>query len=186
MPTTPALDLDAQRAERRATTGESVPLTFGGTTYRLPPELPLEVFAPFEEVDMDIALLVRASLDAFVSAKKGEEDGSAALVLIDILAANPDLPKEMLEAIRAAARALLGDECYMALIAWKPSVQDTVVLAKGLASTYAVSLGEASASSDSSEDAGQTSSPTSSGSTGSTRRASSRSRKADSSSEPAE
>ena len=162
----PALDLDAAR-EARQREGRGIPpsLKFDGVSYELPVELPVDVFEPLADLNVDVSLLVRMALDAYNGAQDAGESANLALLdtLIDLVVANPKLPTELVDAVKTGARRLLGDDCYEALVAWRPTVGDLAAIAKHLGRQYGVGLGEASPSSDSSGDTETTSKPTSTG-----------------------
>jgi hypothetical protein len=162
------LDLDADR-ERRAAEREGgnkgLPIRMGGRVVAtLPPEFPMDVIEPLRAVDQDLALLLR---QAMMMAQGGDTLNATGLV-IDLLAANPNLPSIFLDTIRECGTRLLGEEGIEALIEYRPSKDDLAALAKGVSRYYGFSLGEASPSSTSPEAGGETSSATSSESTDST------------------
>lgn len=166
----PLFDLTAERAARTEAKTPEV-IRIGDTVVTLPIELPLDVFAPLKNLDVDLALLMRQALN--MASEGGDEQAAATSLVIDLLVSNPNLPRDLIDAIEEVGRRLLGEEGIAALVAFRPAKEDLAVLAKGLFAHYGVGLGEASASSDSSADAGTTSKPTSSGGTGSTPEASS-------------
>jgi hypothetical protein len=124
------VDLNAARAARREARGESLIVTLGAETFRLPPELPLEAITPLAEL---------ADLD-------GTE------------ADNPQALHTIAEKLRAGLSALLCDEplipagehapgCgWLRFLAQRPSLDDQLALWEGVFSYYETSLGEASAS----------------------------------------
>ncbi len=161
------LDLDAARTGRREG-GKKVPsLRISGTRYELPVELPVDVLAPLTEVNMDVSLLIRQVLDARNEAVENGAAANEAILdaVVNMLIANPNLPTELVDAVKTMASRLLGDEGYAALVAYRPTVGDLGAIAKHLGRQYGVGLGEASPSSDSSEGTGTTSNPTSPAST---------------------
>lgn len=159
-------DLQAQRVVRREKTGRKpITLRLNGNTHELPPELPLDVFAPLEALDVDVALLLRLAMER----DEGRDvSGDATNVVIDMLISNPALPKEVLAAIRAMSVALMGQPAYDDLIASRPTAEDLAALGRYLFGKYRVSLPEASGSSELSPTGGPISNPTSSASTEST------------------
>lgn len=180
------LDLDSERQSRAAANevGDGLPVRFGGETIAtLPPECPVDVFQPVVALDIDLGLLFRAAFDAV----KGEADQALAAtdLVVDLLTVNPNLPREAIQAIQQVGKRLLGDDGYAAFVAQRPSPNDIAALAKGVFRFYGLSLGEASAPSDSSEGDGQTSKPTSSAGTDLTPVASSASPETTASSAPA-
>jgi hypothetical protein len=159
------LDLDAERAARREAAAKPVRLRLGGRTFDLPAELPIDVLQPLENLDIDLAMLIRQA----VTLAQGQSDPAAATALVvDLLVANPNLPKSLIDAVRQMGQRLLGEEAYAALVASRPSYHDVAAVAKYLFKSYGVSLGNASGSNGSSETAGATSPVTSNGSTDST------------------
>lgn len=166
--TTPGheLDLDAARAARkREGAGITPSLRLNGQSYELPVELPVDVFDPLVHVDVDVSLLVRMAMDAREAAEKNDENANMAVldVLVDLMVANPQLPVDLVGAVKESSRLMLGEECYAALVAFRPTVADLGAIAKHLFRQYGVGLGEALPSSDSSGDTETTSKPTSSG-----------------------
>ena len=157
------LNLDAHRSAR-AEKKKPPTLTIGNRELVLPIELPLDVLAPLVDLDVDVSFLIREVMNA---RKTGIENASEDLAsaVIDMLVLNPNLPKDVVRAVQAMARELLGGEQYEHLVAQKLSLPDVGLLAKWALRRYGVSLGEASRSSDSSESSGTTSKPTSPGET---------------------
>lgn len=161
--TKPAIgDLDAKRlaraqarAARREAQSETLPIVFGGTVIaELPAEFPLDVLEPIQDINLDIALLVQqAVLNA------NAEDAAQANIdlVVNILAANPDLPKELINAVREIGRRLLGDAGYAAFVAARPTPWDVAALTSDMFSWYGLTLGEAWRSSTSSGVDGETS-----------------------------
>jgi hypothetical protein len=160
-----------ERAAAREGRGEPPQLVFdqvgGPLIVLLPVEVPISVFEPLQEINVDIAFFVKQLFAVWQSQQESDEGGRTAAIgmLTDILVANPDLPVQVLNAGRECLKRLIGDEAYDAFIAMKPSVQDVRDLLTYLAEQYGVGLGEASESTDSSQTNGPTSSPTSDGST---------------------
>ena len=163
-----------ERAAAREGRGDPPELVFdqvgGPLTVLLPLEVPLYVFEPLQEINVDIAFFVKQVFTVWQSQQEGDESGRTAAIsmVTDILVANPDLPIQVLNAGKECLKRLIGDEAYDAFIAMKPSAQDVRDLLTYLAEQYGVGLGEASESTDSSQTDGMTSSPTSDGSTDST------------------
>lgn len=175
MPTFPAvLDLDAKRAERAAWRaaqreghGETLPIRWKGEIIAtLDAEFPLDILAPFKDVNVDIALLVRQAMD-LIAAENVDVQLATADMIVSVIAANPELPHELLAAIEKSARLLLGNGGYDKLLAGRPSREDLGALISHGMEWYGVSLGEASEPSPSSID-GETSPPISNPDTGST------------------
>jgi hypothetical protein len=161
------IDLDAGRAARLEAQPRCPKVRLNGNVHNLPLEVPLDVFSPLKNLDVDFPLLVRTAVDA-VKGQTGDAQAAATSLVIDLLVANPGLPKDMLDAFEQMGRRFLGDAAFEDLMAFRPSKEDLGLLVKGLFTNYGVSLGELSASSETSEDAGTTSKPTSSTTTTST------------------
>jgi len=171
------LDLDEKREQRAAAReGKNEPLEVkagGRVIATLEPEFPLDVLEPLRAVDQDLALLLRQAL----TMAQGGDTLNATGLVIDLLAMNPKLPTIFLDTVRECATRLFGADGVDALIDFRLRREDLAELAKGVASFYGLSLGEASDSSDSPESGGETSSVTSSASTDSTPAVSGRPRK---------
>lgn len=166
------LDLDADRASRAAQRegkGASLPIRFGGEKIAdLPVELPLDVLLPLREIDEDLALMFRTVMQ-MASQQTGEASRmDATNLVVDLLVSNPNLPTVMLDTAAQIGRNLLTVEGYDKFIAQRPSREDIGALIKGVFRYYGVSLGEASAPSDSSDSGGATSNTTSSSTSDST------------------
>lgn len=160
------IDLFGQRAARREASGGDITVRLSAdSVVVLPAELPIDTFAPFLEINLDLAVFLRKVFDAYQAGDKGADLASA---LVDVLIVNPDLPREVLGAVQSGAEALFGVDGYAALVTFRPSPQDIGVLVGALLQKYGVTLGEALGPRESSESAGPTSSPTSDGSTDST------------------
>lgn len=156
------LDLDAERKRRAAQReGQKAdqPIIVGGQTIAiLPVELPIDVLAPIRDMDEDITLLLRSVVKA-AQTESGRADAQA--LFLDLLAANPTLPQNLLDTIQKIARNLLTDAGYQALVAAHPTREDLAYLAGGIMKFYGLTLGESSPSSDSDTGGGTTSSTTS-------------------------
>lgn len=171
--TTPqgVLDLDVARADRakaraaaREGAGDTLAVRFGGKQIaELPAEFPLTVLEPLTAVNVDIAYVIRAASQ--VTAGKGDQRQAGLQLLIDVMAANPHLPVEIIDAVKEMGRRLLSEDGYTALVAQRPTWLDIRDLVKGVLGWYGMSLGEASPASASSPTDGETSRQTSSGST---------------------
>jgi hypothetical protein len=172
------LDLDAARKDRAETRaarhegrGDELPIKLGGQVIAtVGAEFPMSVLEPLTAVNVDIAYLVRAFAQMMDKSNADAQAASIAL-MVDVLAANPQLPAEIIAAVKDMARRVLGDDGYEAFVELQPSPWDCGTLAKGLLDWWGVSLGE-SQPSPPPLDGGETSKPTSNGSTGSTRGAS--------------
>jgi hypothetical protein len=153
-PVPEVFDLDAARIERarlraarREGRGDTQPIRFGGRIIAtLEAEFPLDTLEPFADVDLDLALLVRQAID-MAQAENTDQQLSTLDMIVSVLAANPNLPREVLEAIKEAGRRLLGESGYAALVQGRPTPWDIGALVKNLFSWYGVSLGESSPSS---------------------------------------
>lgn len=158
------LDLDLarkQRAAAREGRREPLPVRIGGQTIAvLPVELPINVLEPLRSLDSDLTLILRSSMDA-MRARDTTAVRDAGEIVVDVLAANPNLPVAVLDTISDVARRLLGQDGLNALMAAGPSTDDLAALSKGVFRFYGVTLGEASAPSGSSTSGGATSNTTS-------------------------
>lgn len=160
------LDLDADRQSRAAAReGRNKPMRirFGGEQIAaLPVEMPLDVLSPLREIDDDLALMVRAVMQAMRA--QGEDVTSMAQateLVVDLLVSNPNLPTTLLNVAAKVGRGLLGDQGYEKYMAQRPSREDIGALVKGVFKFYGLTLGESSAPSDSPGDGGATSNTTS-------------------------
>lgn len=177
VPAVPAvLDLDAERADRaRALAarhegmGSTLPVWFGGQVIaELEPEFAMEVLEPLTTLDVDIAFIVRALVQAAQAGGRDKAIEQAGL-LVDVLVANPNLPAGLISAVKEITARVLGEEGYAAFTAMKPTPWDVRALATGILRWYGLSLGEFLPSESSPEgDGGETSKQTSRPSTGST------------------
>lgn len=154
------LDLDAARAARSATSGRPIPLRFGGRIIcELPPELPVDVLEPLTSLKINTTMLVSRALEAFKSGS-AQQTGLILLdTLIDLMLDNPNLPAELLDAVRAMGQRLMGEAGYQAFVAARPSIGDVVALIKGLRGRYAIRLGEETPSLKTSPDGSTSSTP---------------------------
>ncbi|MFF4777520.1 hypothetical protein ACFY05_32155 [Microtetraspora fusca] len=169
MPYTPeVVDLAAKRAARAAARaakregrGDVLRLQYGDVLIaELEPEFALDVLEPLQDVNVDLALLVRQAL-VMMSATDQETSGMAAIsYVVDVLAANPDLPKELIEAVKEMGRRLLGEAGYAAFVGMRPTPWDVADLISALVGWYGVGLGESSQPTTPSD--GGTTSPTTS------------------------
>jgi hypothetical protein len=154
MATPDVFDMDVSRIERlrvraarREGRGETLVIRFGGEPIaEIGAEFPLDVLEPFADVNLDLALLIRQAIDLSQA-----EDQTAQLstldMLVSVLAANPQLPREFIGAVQEAGRRLLGVDGYAKLVAQRPSPWDVAALLKHLMNWHGVSLGESSSSS---------------------------------------
>lgn len=164
------LDLDAARGERlkaRAARHEgradTKPIRFGGKVIAtLDAEFPISVLEPLTGVNVDIAYLLRAATQMTAADKSQQAVGLD--LMITALAANPQLPREIIEAVKEIGRRILGAEGYEAFCAEQPSPWDIAALTNGCLAWWGVGLGESQPSLPSS-DGGETSKQTSNGNT---------------------
>lgn len=161
------LNLDSLRSARREAAPRTPGLRISGERIPLPPELPLDVLEPLTRIDMDISVLIRQVLDA---RRAGGEQANETMLgaIIDMIVVNPQLPQDLIEAVKEMGRRLLGPAGYELLVGFRPTIADIGVIARYVMTQYGVGLGEASPSSDSSEGTGTTSKPTSKRTTTST------------------
>ena len=154
--TKPAIgDLDAKRlaraqarAARQEAQGETLPIVFGGTVItELSAEFPLDALEPIQHINLDIALLIQQAV-----ANANAEDAARANMelVVNILAINPDLPKELVGAVKEIGKRLLSESGYAAFCAARPTPWDVAALATDMFSWYGLTLGEAWRSSTSS------------------------------------
>jgi hypothetical protein len=134
-----------------------------GISIQAPPGLPIPAFEPLLRVDLDWPLLWRI-VDA-AQAEGGAE--AAGRSVIDFFVGNPNLPRQVVDALIQVLRNLFKDEGFAALVAWAPEPEDMREIASILFEHYGATLGEAFGSSGSSKASGEPSKPTSDGSTGS-------------------
>lgn len=173
---TPGFDLRARRAERAAARAAKregkwagmtqLPLRFGDYTVMLGPEFPLDVLSPLQEMDVDMGLVLRQAIQ-IATAQNAREQLDDFAFLVNIIAGNPNLPTELILAVKKIGRELLGEKGYDALLDERPSPWDIGELVKELMSWYGVGPGESRRSSTPST-GGETSNPISNGSTTST------------------
>lgn len=167
MTTPEVFDITSKRAERaksraakREGRGETLEVRFEGDYIAmLQAEFPVDVLAPLQDINLDLALLVRQVVE--LSATTDATERATLLgTVVDVLAANPDLPAEVIEAIKEMGRRLFGEDGYAMLVSKRPTPWDLGSLATYLMNWFGISLGESSGSSTSSTD-GVTSNSTS-------------------------
>lgn len=148
----PLIDLDAPRRESAHPDG--IPVRFGGQSFTLPAELPLDTLTGLIlDPDLDLpGLLTRLSRST--EATFGKD-------VVDALLDRADLPHTALKAFTNALESLFGVEEYAKFTRLRPSIPDYIRLIKALWSLYGVSLGEAARSLTSPESDGATSKRTS-------------------------
>lgn len=156
MTSAPLIDLDAARRETQYPDG--IPVVLGGERFVLPAELPVEALDPLLSEEMDLAGVLQQVL---ADKPDGADEESIGELVINVLVNRPNLPIQLVQAIKDVFAALFGPEQYERFLAQRPSVPDYLRLAKHLLPLLGVSLGEALGSPDSSESAGETSKPTS-------------------------
>lgn len=167
------IDLDAERETRaaeREVKADTFPIRFGGEVVaHIPTELPLDVLAPLRTLDASITILLRSIVTAMRQTEAAQQRMDAAELIVDVLAATPSLPTDIVEVVTEMGRRLMGTEGLDAFLSKRPSVRDVVTLVTRLAPFYGLTLGESRPSSPSSteEDGsdGETSKPTSLGTT---------------------
>lgn len=161
-PTSPSGDLDARRlaraqarAARQEARGETLPIIFGGTAIaELPAEFALDVLEPLRHVNLDIALVIQ---QAVANATADDAATANLQLIVNILAAHPELPSELITAVKEVGVRLLGPEGYAAFVAQRPTPWDVAALGEIVFGWYGLSLGEALRSSTSSGVGGETS-----------------------------
>lgn len=168
-PDVDVLDLDAERAERqqaraakRGVRGSKLLLRNRGEDIALiEAEFGLDVLEPFTSLaqDVDLALLVRKGID-LAQAQGSEQQIDTLDMIVSVLAANPDLPSELIAAVKESARRLLTPAGYDRLMAQRPTPWDIAALARHLLRWWGVNLGDFSSSSTPTTGGG-TSNPTS-------------------------
>lgn len=152
------------RAAAREGAGETLPVRLGGQVIAvLPSEFPLTVLEPLTGLNVDVAYVIRAASQ--VTAQDQRQAGFQ--LMVDVLAANPHLPVEIIAAVKEMGRRLLGQDGYDALVAAGVTGWDVRDLVKGVLGWYGMSLGESSPSTPSSVNGGETSNQTSNGTTAS-------------------
>lgn len=157
----------AAAARREVTIGPE-PVIFGGQEIAvLPAELPVAVWEPLVAVRY-LPLLLRKLLEA--STGQGSDQAEAMGLVIDVLAAEPALPLDLVEAVREMGRRLLGEDGYAAFAGCAPSPQDVAALARFAWGKYfgGGGLGEFWRGSETASTDSTTSKPTSPASTAST------------------
>ena len=151
----------AARAAKREARGETLEIRDGETLIAvLAPEFPLDTIEPLVDVNLDIALVVEQVVRV-ASAESATQQMASLDLIAQVLAANPNLFRELIGAIKEMGRRLFGPEGYQAFVATRPTAWDVADLAKELMGWYGVSLGESSPASTSSSD-GEMPRPTSS------------------------
>jgi hypothetical protein len=164
-PPLPTFDTPFNLGSRRAKRNERRPqprfVLDDGVEITAPKGLPIPVFAPLLDVNLDLPLLIRAVTTA--QQEGGAE--AAGQMLIDFFIGNPDLPRQVIAAVQQVLRNLFGDDGYAALVAWQPEPEDMRDLATALLRHYGTSLGELSGSSASSKSTGEPPTPISAAST---------------------
>lgn len=159
------IDLDAAR--REAGSPDGIPLTLRDEEFLLPAELPEACLDPLLDERLGLFEAIKQAVE------NDQGGGSVGADVVNLLTARPDLPREVLSAIRGVFALLFGPDEFSRFQSLRPSLPDYLRMIKALTSLYGVSLGEAWRSLASSESDGATSKPTSSSTTTSTPEASS-------------
>lgn len=131
----------AARAARQEARGETLPIVFGGKTIAvLEAEFSLYILEPVQDINLDVALLFQ---QAMAISNSTSDDSSANIeLMVSVLAANPDLPKEFIGAVKEIGRRLLGPDGYKEFCAQHPTPWDIAALITMLMSWYGLTLGE--------------------------------------------
>jgi hypothetical protein len=183
------IDLDALIGEL-----EPHPLTYKGTTFDLPAELPGAALSPFLADELGLINLITEVMEA-ADAEAPTIDPETGLpveegifdMVIRVLRARPALPKELLVACKASLSALLDDRAEE-FFDLNPSVNAYFLIATHVGGLYGFDLSDffgSPASSPAETDGGESSKATSSESTDSTPEASGDALVIPTSSEPA-
>lgn len=154
------IDLNAKRAARREAIGTELRIMLGEGTFTLPTEVPIEALDPLRPVIQTVLLIAQ-------NPDPGKQ-------LQNYVLARPEELDKTISAIKQGLAILFGDEQWPQFVAQRPSPQDILELFRGLATAYAVGLGEALAPPKSSSGGGATLKPISNRTTKSTRAGSSR------------
>jgi hypothetical protein len=154
----PTIDLDAAR--REGSFPDGIPVVFGGQTFTLPSELPLDIIDPLLADEFDLVGLVKE-----LSSIEAETYSDT---LVQLLTARPNLPTSIRDTFHDVLRLLFGAEAFADFQSHRPGLSTYALLIRRLSTAYGVSLGEAFASLASSATGGATSSTTSNESTAST------------------
>jgi hypothetical protein len=161
------IDRAKARVAKREGRGERLTIRDGDSVIAvLEAEFPLDVLEPLVDVNLDIALVIEQAITMATADDQAQQIAAIDLI-VKILAGNPDLFRELIDAIKEMVRRLFGQDGYTAFVATRPSVWDISDLVKALMAWYGVSLGEASPPSTASNGGG-TSRPTSNGTSAST------------------
>lgn len=157
-----ALDIDA-------ILGETAPrdLTYKQQTFLLPGELPGTTIAPLLKLGVLEQLTELLAADDTAPGEDGFIDA-----FIATLRARPQLPGELLTALKDAFADLLGDDQAEKFWALRPSVNALFVIAREVIAEYGTELADFFGSAISSSTGGSGSKPTSSSTTDSTPEAS--------------
>ncbi|GHE31558.1 hypothetical protein GCM10017673_37870 [Streptosporangium violaceochromogenes] len=172
-----ALNLNAARrarAERRGRKAGPFPLYFGANgdgsdklIAMLPPGLPLHALEPFTRLDVDLSYLLHVVEKAMLS---GNNTTNAEVIgmATGLLHKTPNLPAQLVNAVREAAVEILGKDGYDRFMAERPDVEDIGELVRSLAAEWSVGRGESSPPSGGSPSGTEDSTPISNSSTDST------------------
>ncbi len=150
---TQTVDFSKRRTERRDAArregrGDRLVLKFGPDSgpVELGPEFPLDVLEPLQDIDVDLALLIREAIKMSSAAESDEGMWDVVSSIVEILVVSPNLPKSSIAAAKEMARRLLGEDGYAALVAFRPSLWDVSDLVSTLTDWYGLSAGESSRS----------------------------------------
>lgn len=151
-------DLGHARAARLEGGGRTKQLRLNGELVaELPPELPIDVFSPLQEVDTDLSMLAHGIRSILTAQGDQQQQGQALDLLVDLMVATPNLPQQLITAIHHMGTRLMGDDGYQRLLAQRLSGHDIGDLVKALGRWYGVTLGESERSSAPSADGGNSS-----------------------------
>lgn len=171
----------------REARGEILPIDLGpgpdgaDRIIALPAEFPLDVLWPLRDLGKDLGLLLRQGMDLFMgvvvdlppnatpeqrAAAARAQTLAGANLVVDLLAANPDLPEDAINVAVTMGRRLFGDQGWAWLCEARLSLDDMRDLADEVGAFYGfggpgLGPGESSGSSESPSTTGGTSPVTS-------------------------
>lgn len=134
---TDAFNLDAILGENKPK-----PLTYKGTVFHLPGELPADVLTPFLTDDIGLIDLVTDALAEAPDDLKNATDGLGDIVM-KAVKKRPALPRGLVLAVKDSFERLLNSESdgqYAAFTALHPTVPAYSVIAAGVLNEYGMSL----------------------------------------------
>lgn len=181
------LDLDGAAASKREARGKAPEFTTKGERFALPVELPIDVLEPLTDVSQDVALLLQDAVRATRGDATADDRERAGELILLTLVANPEMPRQVVDAAKRACGRLFCDEgptvevgegdeaktverdvdshgtdCqWSRFVRTRPTVDKARVLAPWIFREYGVSLGEVFAPPAAAESSGQTSKRTS-------------------------